>query len=154
AAAINRMRSQGSSCLYRTATPMCVEVVKSIALKPTRSMTGAMVSVRAVSTPSAAQTHWLPSRSDVSMSWTSAKPGLHEHRCALEQPAQESRVHTALLKLPVGEHRRMQRQVGSHTLYPGGGDGPPHALERCVAVFSMNDDLRHQRVIERRDARS
>ncbi len=54
AAAISRMRSQGSSFLKRTATPMCVEVVKSMALKPTRSITGAMVRVLAVSTPSAA----------------------------------------------------------------------------------------------------
>ena len=35
AAAVSRIRSQGSSLLKRTATPMCVEVVKSIALKPT-----------------------------------------------------------------------------------------------------------------------
>ena len=44
--AISRMRSQGSSFLKRTATPMWVEVVKSMALKPTRSMTGAMVRLR------------------------------------------------------------------------------------------------------------
>src|SRR5689334_6202565 len=35
-------------------------------------MTGAIVSVFAVSTPSAAQTHWLPSRSEVSTSSISA----------------------------------------------------------------------------------
>ena len=40
--AISRIRSHGSSFLYRTATPMCVDVVKSMALKPTRSITGAM----------------------------------------------------------------------------------------------------------------
>jgi hypothetical protein len=34
---------------------MWVEVVKSIALKPTRSITGAIVSVLAVSRPTAAQ---------------------------------------------------------------------------------------------------
>jgi hypothetical protein len=36
---------------------MWVEVVKSIAFNPTLSITGAMVSVLAVSTPNAAQTH-------------------------------------------------------------------------------------------------
>src|SRR5215831_20398282 len=51
---------------------MWVEVVKSIALKPTRSITGAMVSVLAVSMPTAAQVLWLPSRSEVSTSAISA----------------------------------------------------------------------------------
>src|SRR5215475_10080293 len=51
---------------------MCVEVVKSIALKPTRSSSGAAVSVFAVSMPSALQRLWLPSRSEVSTSATSA----------------------------------------------------------------------------------
>src|SRR6516164_1755238 len=45
---------------------MCVEVVKSIALKPTRSRSGATVSVLAVSMPSAPHRLWLPSRSVVS----------------------------------------------------------------------------------------
>ena len=57
AAAISRIRSHGSSFLYRTATPMCVEVVKSMARKPTRSITAAMLSVLAVSIPKAAHRH-------------------------------------------------------------------------------------------------
>src|SRR3974390_1893036 len=62
---------------------MWVEVVKSIALKPTRSITGAMVSVFAVSMPAAAQVLWLPSRSEVSTRpisatvWSSRDPQQH-----------------------------------------------------------------------------
>src|ERR1700751_999934 len=51
---------------------MWVEVVKSMALKPTRSISGAMVSVLAVSMPTAAHVLWLPSRSEVSTSAISA----------------------------------------------------------------------------------
>src|SRR5215472_9137853 len=51
---------------------MCVEVVKSIALKPTRSSSGATVSVLAVSMPRALHRLWLPSRSEVSTSAISA----------------------------------------------------------------------------------
>lgn len=93
---------------------MWVEVVKSIALKPTLSMTGAMVSVLAVSMPSAAQTHWLPSRSDVSTSWISAKARLHGHWRLREQARQETGVDSTGLKLPVREHCRVEREVGGH----------------------------------------
>src|SRR6516225_92845 len=55
---------------------MCVEVVKSIALKPTRSRSGATVSVLAVSMPSAPHRLWLPSRSVVSTSAISATGAL------------------------------------------------------------------------------
>src|SRR6516162_8986484 len=51
---------------------MWVEVVKSIALKPTRSSSGATVSVLAVSMPRALHRLWLPSRSEVSTSAISA----------------------------------------------------------------------------------
>ena len=43
-----RMRSHGSSWCQRTAIAMCVLLVKSIAWKPTRSMTGAMPAIIAV----------------------------------------------------------------------------------------------------------
>src|SRR5215471_19079954 len=55
---------------------MCVEVVKSIALKPTRSRSGATVSVLAVSMPSAPHRLWLPSRNVVSTSPISATGAL------------------------------------------------------------------------------
>src|SRR5215472_18745823 len=51
---------------------MCVEVVKSIALNPTRSSSGATASVLAVSMPRALHRLWLPSRSEVSTSAISA----------------------------------------------------------------------------------
>src|SRR6185295_7218427 len=51
---------------------MCVEVVKSIARYPARSIAGAMVSVFAVVTPSAPHRHWLPSRRLVSTIWSLA----------------------------------------------------------------------------------
>src|SRR5262249_61659034 len=62
---------------------MCVEVVKSIALKPTRSSSGATVSVFAVSMPSAPQRLWLPSRSEVSTSAISA----------IARPARDAQQH-------------------------------------------------------------
>src|SRR5215469_9153566 len=61
---------------------MWVEVVKSIALKPTRSITGPIVRVFAVSTPTAAQVLWLPSRSEVSTRAISATLRL---RCNTQQ---------------------------------------------------------------------
>src|SRR5688572_29112840 len=48
---------------------MWVEVVKSIARYPARSIAGATVSVLAVVTPSAPHRHWLPSRREVSTIW-------------------------------------------------------------------------------------
>src|SRR5687767_1551526 len=60
---------------------MWVEVVKSIARYPARSIAGATVSVFAVVTPSAPHRHWLPSRSDVSTIWILAilvQPHPHE----------------------------------------------------------------------------
>src|SRR6185312_2750109 len=88
---------------------MCVEVVKSIALKPTRSITGAMVSVFAVSTPRAAHRHWLPSRSDVSTSWTSATAHV---QLGLRPARQVTRVDAAGLELRVAQHISVERQVG------------------------------------------
>src|SRR6202142_4054515 len=101
AAAMSRIRSHGSSFLYRAATPMCVEVVKSMARKPTRSITSAMASVLAVSMPSAAHRHWLPSRSEVSINWISAMVGVrarpHQDFAELHQrliSRQDLRDHT------------------------------------------------------------
>src|SRR6478736_8442066 len=78
---------------------MWVEVVKSIALKPTRSITGAMVSVLAVSMPSAPHRLWLPSRSEVSTSATSAT------RLSGRDPRQH---------LPVLDHRAVLHQHLDH----------------------------------------
>ena len=48
-----RMRSHGSSACVRTAIAMCVLLVKSIAWKPTRSITGAISAIIAVVSASA-----------------------------------------------------------------------------------------------------
>src|SRR5687767_1969415 len=124
AAAIRRMRSHGSSRLKRTATPMCVEVVKSMALKPTRSMTGAILSVRAVSMPTAPHRHWLPSRSEVSTSCTSAmnhRPRVH--RTASQQAREVTRVDPAHHEFGIRQYFGMQREVGRHTFDARHRDG-------------------------------
>src|SRR6187401_1078642 len=67
---------------------MWVEVVKSIARYPARSIAGAIVSVLAVVTPSAPHRHWLPSRRLVSTIWMSAivSPRAPSVRCADTSP--------------------------------------------------------------------
>src|SRR5689334_9016994 len=70
---------------------MWVEVVKSIALNPTRSMSGATVRVFAVSMPSALHRLWLPSRSEVSTRAISAiglsRREPQQHLAALDRRA-------------------------------------------------------------------
>src|ERR1700683_705781 len=91
---------------------MCVEVVKSIALNPTRSITGAIVRVLAVSIPSAAQRHWFPSRSEVSTSCTSAIAGiLRLGGRAVKQTRHKSCIDTARVKFRVREHALRERQI-------------------------------------------
>src|SRR5689334_12734848 len=124
---------------------MCVEVVKSIALKPTRSITGAMVSVLAVSTPSAAHRHWLPSRREVSTIWMSATVHL--------QPAREvARIHATGLELGIAQHIRMEREIGRDARDARGSDGFAQLRQRGRTIRRVRDDLRHERVIERRYA--
>src|SRR6185437_9381903 len=123
---------------------MCVEVVKSMALKPTRSITGAMVSVRAVSTPRAAQRHWLPSRSEVSTSLISAMVyELHSR--------EECRVDTSRPELGVRQHRGVKRQVGFDTGDLGRGDRLLQAPECGKPVIGMGNDLGLQGIIEWRN---
>src|SRR5580658_1117276 len=97
---------------------MCVEVVKSMALKPTRSITGAMVSVRAVSTPSAAQRHWLPSRSEVSTSWMSAIVRTLLGVAALEESPHEPGIEPAGLKFRIRQHELVEWQIRVDTSDP------------------------------------
>src|SRR5277367_5892538 len=108
--AMRRMRSQGSSFLKRTATPMWVEVVKSMALKPTRSMTGAMVRLRAVSTPRADQRHWLPSRREVSTICTLAiRTNLVRDMLPLEETRQKAGIDASGLKFGIAQDVGMER---------------------------------------------
>src|SRR5690242_15539949 len=114
---------------------MCVDVVKSIALNPTRSITGAMVSVLAVSTPSAAQRHWLPSRSDVSTSWMSATAHLHFLCGTRFEPAREvAGVDAAGLELGVAEHIRVEREIRGDAGYACGADCLAQFRERRRAI--------------------
>src|SRR5215475_14204797 len=107
---------------------MCVDVVKSMALKPTRSITCAMVSVLAVSTPSAAQRHWLPSRSDVSTICMSAT-------AHLRLPAREiARIDAARLELRVAQHVRMEREVDSNAGDASRRDSLAQLRERGWAI--------------------
>src|SRR3569833_1404724 len=99
---------------------MCVEVVKSIAANPTRSITGAIGRALAVSTPSAAHKHWFPTRSDVSTSRMSAIAcALHCEGVALEQPCHEPRIESAGLKFRVGHRNLMKKQIGVDTRHSG-----------------------------------
>src|SRR5579863_6393173 len=99
---------------------MWVEVVKSIALKPARSSSGATVRHLAVSTPSAAHRHWLPSRSEVSTSSISAMG-------TLQQPRHEAGVDAAGLEFRIGQYRRVKRKVGGNAADAGIRDRLPHA---------------------------
>src|SRR6202050_2464763 len=126
---------------------MWVEVVKSIALKPARSSSGATVRHFAVSIPRAAHRHWLPSRSEVSTSSMSAM-------VTRQQPRHVAGVDPTSLEFGVGEQRRMKRQVGGDAAYPGVCDRLPHAADRRGSVGRMDDDLGHQGIIVRRYAHS
>src|SRR6185436_18986082 len=140
---------------YRTATPMCVDVVKSMALKPTRSITGAIESVCAVSTPSAAQRHWLPSRREVSTSRISAMTGvLLLRRLRFQQPGNEACVDAAGLEFSVVEHGRVKSQIGRHTANARRRDRGAQASERGGAIRPIRDDLAHERIVERRYSRA
>src|SRR5579863_8079229 len=119
---------------------MWVEVVKSIALKPARSSSGATVRHLAVSTPSAAHRHWLPSRSEVSTSSISAMS-------TLQQSRHEAGVDPASLEFRIGEYRCMKCQVGGNPAYAGVRDRLSHAADRGRPVGRMDDDLRHQGII-------
>src|SRR5205814_9993692 len=101
---------------------MCVEVVKSMAANPARSITGAIVRVLAVSTPSAAHKHWFPSRSEVSTSRTSAIAcALHREGAALEESCYETRIESAGQKFGVGQRNLMERQNGVDARHSGTG---------------------------------
>ena len=104
AAAISRIRSQGHSRLNRTATPMCVEVVKSMALKPTRSMTGAMLSVRAVSMPTRAPQALIAVAQRGFDQLDFSHDPAAAYLPALEQPRQIARVHAAMHELRIRQH--------------------------------------------------
>src|SRR5688572_23809563 len=131
---------------------MCVDVVKSIALKPTWSITGAIVRVFAVSIPGAAQRHWLPSRSEVSTSSMSAKGGaLRAQGIPLQQPRHELGIYAAREKLWLAEHDRVEGQVGCDPAYFSRRDRVVHPPQCRGAVRGMRNDLGHQRVIVRRN---
>src|SRR5208283_999263 len=104
---------------------MWVEVVKSIALKPARSIAGAIASVRGVSMPSAPHRHWLPSRSEVSTIWISAMGpplglglglGPGAARPALEELRHEIGRHAAGAKLGIVDHPALETDIVRHAL--------------------------------------
>src|SRR3954468_8557651 len=132
---------------------MCVDVVKSMALKPTWSMTGAMLSVFAVSMPVAPQRHWLPSRSEVSTSCTSAmtaRPAMH----SIEMSRDVARVDAARGEFRIRQHSRMKGEIGGHALDARGGNGATQSRQRRGAVRPVRDDLAQERVVVGRDARA
>src|SRR5690349_9836778 len=129
---------------------MCVEVVKSMALKPTRSMTGAMLSVRAVSMPSALHRHWLPSRSEVSTRRASAMGHRGTRRTLAQQAREITGVDAAGHELRIAEDLGVQPEVGGDAVDARDGDGGAQPRQRLRAVAAVRDDLAEQRVVERR----
>src|SRR3954464_4647159 len=93
---------------------MCVEVVKSMALKPTWSMTDAMLRLFAVSMPMAPHRHWLPSRSEVSTSCTSAMAACSVRHAALQVAREKSAIDTAGGELRVRQQRALEFEIGGH----------------------------------------
>src|SRR5688572_15910210 len=121
---------------------MCVEVVKSIALKPTLSITRAIVRVFAVSIPSAAQRHWLPSRSEVSTSSMSAKgDALHAQGIPLQQLRHELGIHAAREKVWLSEHGGAEGQVGCDSAYGSRRDRVVHSPQCRGSVRGTRKDL-------------
>src|SRR3954462_8888814 len=110
---------------------MCVEVVKSMALNPTRSITGAMLSVFAVSMPVAPHRHWLPSRSEVSTSCNSAM-ATHALRIAtFEMAGQIAGVDAAGGKFCIRQHFGVQGEIAGHALQARRADGSAQPRQRA-----------------------
>src|SRR5262249_8138749 len=124
-------------------------------LKPTRSITGAIESVLAVSMPSAAQRHWLPSRKEVSTRRTSAMTGVLLLRgLAFQQSGDEAGIDAARLEFGVLEHRRVKGNVRGHTVDAGRRDRCTQSRERSRTIRTVGDDLAHERIVERWYARA
>ena len=129
-----RMRSHGSSACTRTAIAMCVLLVKSIARKPTRSITGAISAIIAVVSASALQRLWCPSRTVVSTS--PIMPGGRGRARRRSRPPRRSTPQTSATtpRVPATTGlisfmtSRMQTCVPSSTALPtstnGGSPGP------------------------------
>src|SRR6185295_1378309 len=130
------------------ATPMCVEVVKSMAEKPTRSITGAMVSVMAVSMPVAPQRLWLPSRSEVSTMRISATWRLPAF--ALDELTEPVGVDAAGREIITAQHGGLEFEIGAHAIDAGGSQRFTHAGDGCFTRRCVHDDLAQQRVVVRR----
>src|SRR5882757_2785894 len=121
-----------------------------MAANPTRSITGAIVRVRAVSTPSAAHRHWLPSRSEVSTIRTSAiaRP-LQRERVALEQSRHKTCIKSPSLKFGVGECKFVEAQIAAHPGQSSRRNGLLHPCQGGGPIRSVGNYFGHQRVIER-----
>src|SRR6478672_240118 len=108
-------------------------------------MTGAMLSVLAVSMPSAAQRHWLPSRKDVSTSWISAMPHLTLSPLATRQHAlHEAGVHATCHKLRISQHECLERQIAANSNYASSRDRATQHRQRGISIGGVRNDLRHQ----------
>src|ERR1700685_2605946 len=134
---------------------MCVEVVKSIARKPTLSITSAMARVRAVSIPKAAHRHWLPSRSEVSTNWTSAMGDIRrptaQVRPAQIQALDEAGVHAADLEFRIGKCGAMKAKIALDPADTRHRNGASQTRQSSGAIRTRGDDLAHQRIIKRRN---
>src|SRR5579862_3869364 len=133
---------------------MCVDVVKSIALKPTRSITGAIVKVFAVSTPSADHRHWLPSRNEVSTSWILATCASLLQLVPFKESRHERSIDAASLEFWIGQHSGMEREIRRDAFDVCRCERAAHPLEGRGSIRRVHDNLGHQRIVKRRNARA
>src|SRR5277367_2997311 len=126
-----------------------------MALKPTRSMTGAMVRLRAVSTPRADHRHWLPSRREVSTIWTLAmRTNLLRDALTFKEARQKTGIHASGLKFRIGQDIEVECEIRGDALDASCRECLAHPFERGGAIGGMNNNLGHQRIVIWRDART
>ena len=76
----------------------------------------------------------------------STSPEPRDEVVLLEEP----RVQVAAPERGVGDDRGQQVEVGGEPLQPGPVQRVGHGVDRGVAIRRMDDELRHERVVERR----
>src|SRR4051812_46790840 len=97
-------------------------------------MVDAIDSVFAVSMPSALHRHWLPSRSEVSTSCTSA----------MRHVSQESEIDPARAELGAREHACLEGEIRCDAVDTRRGQRAAQALQRDAALRREGDDLAEQ----------
>src|SRR5687768_15994126 len=119
---------------------MWVLEVKSMALNPTRSISGAACIICAVLMPVMLHRLWLPSRMLTSTSLSVAIYCLRvscQGMCR-EVHWKEAGIDTAVLELSGGTHRLMQRQIGRHAFNVAALQCSLQTLQRFCAILAVH----------------